>query len=172
MWINGPVSQIITIIRSSLIGCKGFPQRGFQMPNSFHIESRLFTHWILLFVCHNWGKILFFFITKTSAPRRNQHIILKRATILITCSVWGSHCHGCTCVGVHKLWVFCVHNYVCIYSTGELISLDLALQAFPVPAVPTAATMYLIEYNILNNAHICRGCVNLSISTGSNYLQL
>lgn len=39
---------------------------------------------------------------------------------------------------------------MCIYSTGELISPDLALQAFIAPTVPAAATMYLMEYNIFN----------------------
>lgn len=60
--------------------------------------------------------------------------------------------HGCTSLGVHKLcFLVCVrvHNYVCvcvcIYSTGELISPDLALQAFIAPAVPSAASMYLME---------------------------
>lgn len=45
---------------------------------------------------------------------------------------------------------------MCIYSTGELISPDFALQAFIAPAVSTAAIMYLKEYNMFNTPCICR----------------
>lgn len=134
MGIKGPVSEIITIIRSILIGWKGSPQRGIWQRAS----------------------------RKPPAPRRSEHKIWKRSTILITCRIWSSLCHGCTCVGVHKVccFLFCVclrvHNYVCvcIYRTGELISADKALQAFLVPAVPAAAIIHLMEYNAFITARI------------------
>ncbi len=87
------------------------------MPNSLSNLIFSFTEFYHLRAT-NWGKITFISLhasRKTPAPSRNEHEKFKCATALITCRVWSSLCHGCTCVGVHKLCFFCVCVYVFVH---------------------------------------------------------
>ena len=98
-------------------------------------------------------KITFCFVKASFSQRKwAEHFELRYDT-LITCSVFMgallwvfTNCvFLCVCVCIITCVCVCVCVCVYIYSTGELISPDLALQAFIAPAVPSAASMYLME---------------------------
>lgn len=136
MGINGPVSEIITIIRSILIGCKGSPQRGVQQCAS----------------------------TKTPAPRISEHKFWRKLKLKIKVYFHFNYmqCWNSVCALV---WVFiksdscvclCEHNYVyvCIYRAEELISPDSTSGI-------SSASCSCCSYNALNELHCIYNCCHL-----------